>query len=465
MTNDKDDNTNNTTMDSTAATTARKRKADALSRVAGAGTIGKGRGSMAGWTSCPLCGDVSKKKYSIGRGIASHLEAIHTPWKPSKLALKIQRRVREREARRRLQQQENNQQQDESSSPKAEDDMIRTEPWEPTQQEVNEWNQQILEICKETEENAAREDDDGDNTTTEPSLLDRTGNPVKKYKESLPPFLEAASKGYLQSLRRIVEEATKEMKGDGIISTSSAIAALLNTKDRHMSTADHWAAGSGSLECLKYILELRRKHTTTTCTADLDETVSIKKPRRRDGKTCLHYAARNGHLECVRYLLEDYLAEEDFKADEVSGEGSTPLHMACYGGHPKVVRYLVSKGADPGKTNEWGCTSAHWVAMTISPSTADVRELCTYLFKKHGVSFAEAQNQGHTALHKAAHRRNEHVIRWLADDDDNEGGAVLSESDKKKVGQPDLGGHKPSAIWRSVGGKSEFGDWMESLGW
>jgi hypothetical protein len=48
--------------------------------------IRTGRGSVAGWTICPLCHQHPHKqkhqvrRYALGRGIASHFHAIHTPW-------------------------------------------------------------------------------------------------------------------------------------------------------------------------------------------------------------------------------------------------------------------------------------------------------------------------------------------------------------------------------------------------
>jgi hypothetical protein len=103
--------------------------------------------------------------------------------------------------------------------------------------------------------------------------------------------------------------------------------------------------------------------------------------------------------------------------------------------------------------------------MTLSESEDDVRKLCSYLSETCGVSFTETQGQGHTALHKASHRRNRHVIRWMADSKMN-GGAGLEKTDKEKAGAPDLGGHKPSDIWRNMGGDDAFAEWMKGvMGW
>mmetsp|Transcript_24772 Transcript_24772/g.47454 ORF Transcript_24772/g.47454 Transcript_24772/m.47454 type:complete len:99 (-) Transcript_24772:293-589(-) len=82
-----------------------------------------------------------------------------------------------------------------------------------------------------------------------------------------------------------------------------------------------------------------------------------------------------------------------------------------------------------------------------------VIELCEYL-KKCGVDFAVRQKQGHAPLHKAASRKNRHVIEWLAKS------TTFSEEERKLMGLPDTGGNKASDIWLSVGGEKEFGSWL-----
>ena len=183
--------------------------------------------------------------------------------------------------------------------------------------------------------------------------------------------------------------------------------------------------------------------------------------RRRDGKTALHYAARNGKIPCIDYLIQ----EHGHAVDEVSGDGTTPFHLACYGGHLEAMERLIhTHGANPLLSNDWDCTSAHWVGMTKCESTDEVRKMCR-LLQTHGVSFVQRQKQGHTVLHKAAQRQNKHVIEWLAQSRE-EGGAGLSDQDKQQAGGPDQGGHTPSEIWSSVGGDPKFGQWMkEEMGW
>ena len=178
------------------------------------------------------------------------------------------------------------------------------------------------------------------------------------------------------------------------------------------------------------------------------------KRRRRDGKSCLHYAARNGHLDCVKYLVQSHAMD----IQQASGDGTTPLHMACYGGHLSVIQYFVSQEPCAARaTNEWGCSAAHWVAMTLNPHTDQVHSLCSFLKEECGVDFGARQAQGHSALHKAAQRQNRHVLEWMADN--------LSKEVLQFAAAADDGGHIPSEIWFQVGGDATVTAWMKSQGW
>ena len=189
-------------------------------------------------------------------------------------------------------------------------------------------------------------------------------------------------------------------------------------------------------------------------------TTTPKRPRRRDGKTCLHYAARNGQLHCIQYLVE----VQQMDLDGASGEGTTPLHMACYGGHLPAIIYFVEYAAKQSlpnpalAANEWACRASHWVAMTLNENAEQVWEICNYL-QGCGVDFGARQHQGHSPLHKAAHRRNRHVLEWMVG-----GQCTLTTEDLMAAAAPDEGGHTPSDIWQSVGGDPDVLQWMRCNG-
>jgi ankyrin repeat protein len=281
----------------------RKRKADALGRLVESSTVGDsdqthndtaklaGRGSIDGWTSCPLCGKYSKKKYALGRGIAAHLHAIHTPWKPTNLSRKIARRQREEQERQNRNQANLNAKRQKLSDTNKSNKM-NSSSWTPTQAEIEAWDLEVLQIMSQVEQQARdskllEEDSTSIDVRSTLQNLDRTGKHTSSYRDSLPAFLKAAAEGDLNRLKDMVSNSENK----------TSVQRLLDTNDRHLSTAEHWAAGGGHLECLMFLSDMRRIHHDASEVNSV--TIEAKTVRRRDGKTCLHYAARNGHL--VRY--------------------------------------------------------------------------------------------------------------------------------------------------------------------
>jgi len=202
--------------------------------------------------------------------------------------------------------------------------------------------------------------------------------------------------------------------------------------------AEEWAAGKGHVDCLEYLMTLRKQ-----CTADSisqQQTVFRKKRKKREQKSALHWAARHGHIHCVDLILSQF----SFSVDDAAGDGTTPLHYACYGGHLVVVQRLINLGADPTKCNDWGCDCSHWAAMSNSNESLEV---CQYLLQC-GVSFTKSQKQGHTPLHKAAQKKNVRLIQWLASSN------LIHEN------LVDNCGNKPSDIFIAAGGDVSIAKWM-----
>lgn len=451
---------------------------DSLGRMA-ASVAKSGRGALEGWTLCPLCTTVSTKRFALGRGIAAHLHAVHAPWNPGKAERRKRRLLAER-------QQFENQRSDgatttrtQRSNPQVKWDAVATaaaaansSSWKPTEADLQQWEEQVLRIVKELEEAAAATD--SSSTTDgkvfnrnkhdgEPaqSMVDRNGEIVLVYRQSLPPFIAAAADGNLASLKEMLSKA----------STPNAQMDLLNSRDRHLSTAEHWAAGEGHLDCLKFLIEKRREldHFKNTNNNNIpvvhDDDRSLlneshrKIRRRRDGKTGLHYAARNGRLDCVKYLID----ECGCSVDDKSGDGTTPFHLACFGVHLETARLLLDRGADPHHVNDWGCGVAHWVALAKNYTIQTITELLNFLNNVCHVDFTRRQKQGHSVLHKAAQNQNYAVLQWFMTKEDDEEkcghactGERFSGEQREWMGAMDLGGHKPSSILLNVGGNPQF---------
>jgi ankyrin repeat protein len=510
-----------------------------------------GRGSIAGWTPCPLCSSTlrniaddpvdtdkltensvwnimsithqstkSVKLFTHGRGLSAHLHAVHTPWNPGKAELKRREAVRKRiqnEQRRRLRvgvcdENENGSHDDHARDrherckkrpklthgcdivPDIIMDDARKGKWEPSDEEIEQWNRRVMKMVALVESEAKKgtclcenEDDASINARKGKGLesnsfqksvddytntegCDRSGKVCRPYRESIPPFLAAAADGDLDALKKCTNDgfiganvirATEKLDVQSLDpNRREHVKSLLSLRDRNGSTAEHWAAGGGHLDCVSYLLDLRdivyREHNVMH--NHVCEHASKKVRRRRDGKTSLHYAARNGHNNIIDLLLARHDAPP---VDARSGDGTTPLHMACYGGHPTTVKHLIeTHHADVFAINEWECGIAHWAAMSLGEEGKEkVIDLCEFL-KKNGVDFSMQQKQGHTPLHKAAARRNRHVIEWLAKP------SSFSEEVRKSMGVKDVGGNRPSDIWLSVEGEQDFGLWMKDVcGW
>lgn len=277
--------------------------------------------------------------------------------------------------------------------------------WNPTEKEIEEWNRKVLEIVTQLEAEVSSAESDGVPSVESNNInvhivlagFDRNGSKSEDYRNSLPEFLRAAADGNIQKLEFMYEEASD-------CGGQARVHALLNTRDRHLSTAEHWAAGSGHLACLKWIITKQRENLAKVETSSSENRAKM---RRRDGKTSLHYAARNGHLECIQFLVEECAYEVNL----ASGDGTTPFHLACFGAHLDVAKYFLKKGGDEvaRSSNEWKCSAAHWVAMTKNDSADQVIRFCEFLKTEVGVSFVTIQKQGHSPLHKAAqvsHKRD-----------------------------------------------------------
>ncbi|KAJ3123848.1 hypothetical protein HK098_001593 [Nowakowskiella sp. JEL0407] len=133
------------------------------------------------------------------------------------------------------------------------------------------------------------------------------------------------------------------------------------------------------------------------------------------------------------------------------------------------MKLLIEAGADPKKTNSWGCGLTHWIAMsrldkdnTVANDDAkevdhakSVLAVCDYLKDELGLDFSLPQKEGHTAAHKAAMRGLKTVVQWFISRKpkqkaDDESSKCFSVEEWMKIGITDNAGRKPSDLAREA---------------
>lgn len=162
----------------------------------------------------------------------------------------------------------------------------------------------------------------------------------------------------------------------------------------------HWAAGSGQLDTVDYIL--RQK-------VDVDQRAT----KDSKGRTALHYACRNGHVAVARFLVEN-----GANLRSQGKKGVTPFQLAVWQNRLPICRFLVEEcGLDPrSEVNDFQCSLVHWLGLIpetrSGPDGIDILPLARWL-DAQGVDFQATQKQGHTALHKAAWGGHMELCRYL----------------------------------------------------
>lgn len=190
-----------------------------------------------------------------------------------------------------------------------------------------------------------------------------------------------------------------------------------STTDKNGSTALHWAAGSGHISCMRWLVETAGVPADQACVTG-----------RGDGRTALHWAARNGQIAACQWLVD----VKKVPIDILTVDGTTPFHWACWQGHFRCCRWLRDKGANVTAVNDYGCNGAHWAAL------AGNVPMCAWLSMVR-VSLDQTNTQGHSPLHKAAFNGHSVVVEWLLNHTDIDPSAV------------DEGGYTPAGIARERG--------------
>ncbi|XP_030641261.1 inversin [Chanos chanos] len=142
-------------------------------------------------------------------------------------------------------------------------------------------------------------------------------------------------------------------------------------------TAFMWAAGKGSDDVIRTMLDLKK---------DLDINMADKY-----GGTALHAAALSGHVSTVRLLLE-----RGAMVDPLDVMKHTPLFRACEMGHRDVILTLIKGEARVDLVDIDGHSALHWAALGGNA------EVCQILME-NGISPNLQDHAGRTPLQCAAY--------------------------------------------------------------
>ena len=202
------------------------------------------------------------------------------------------------------------------------------------------------------------------------SALPNNASSSSSTSEQLPLGLAAARDGALATLQELA-------KGPG---GTSKVTALV---DKHGCGTLTWAAGSGHLACVQWLVRTCGCNPAT--------------PAKRNGRLPLHWASRNGHLAVIQWLVEgdqDYYDEfcssegteikmncalkveketaflerptislyQGMSPETPTSDGDTAFMLAAWQGHLHVCDWLVEKCGRSSKVahavNRWGCNAA-----------------------------------------------------------------------------------------------------------
>jgi uncharacterized protein len=139
-----------------------------------------------------------------------------------------------------------------------------------------------------------------------------------------------------------VAEAVKSAAVAGDVATLEQLAATHGGAavrldgDPAELTALHWAAASGSVGAVRFLL-------APPVGAD-------PRAARNNAFTPLHAAAMQGHAAVCEVLLG---AGAEVNA-QTRPQGYAPLHSAAFAGHVEAIRVLLAHGADRGLVNYRG---------------------------------------------------------------------------------------------------------------
>ncbi|XP_056417354.1 ankyrin repeat domain-containing protein 42 [Hyla sarda] len=192
---------------------------------------------------------------------------------------------------------------------------------------------------------------------------------LQKKKRDYGSIHEAVRCGHVEELATIVKNGTSVNEVDPV----------------HRFTPLHWAAHSGSLECLHWLLWHGADITDVTT-------------RRW---TAAHLAAIKGQDACMQALI---LSGADLSSKDE--RQCTPSHLAASHGHSFTLQTILRSGADTGSPDINGWTPVHYAAF-------HGRLGCLQLLVRWGASVEDIDHNGNTPVHLAAMEGHLHCIKFL----------------------------------------------------
>ncbi|KAL3866410.1 hypothetical protein ACJMK2_043711 [Sinanodonta woodiana] len=164
---------------------------------------------------------------------------------------------------------------------------------------------------------------------------------------------------------------------------------MLHEVDNKSETPAHYAAESGNIALLSYLIDCG---TDPWCKTSTEETL-------------LHKACLGGHLEISKNLVQTYPT----MLHEVDNKSETPAHYAAYSGNIALLSYLIDCGTDP-----WCITSEEETLLHKACFRGHL-EMSRHLVKIYPTMLNEVDTMKNTPAHHAAESGNISLLTYLID--------------------------------------------------